>query len=521
MHVVTARQMAAIDRETIAAGTAGLELMQRAGRAIVDALDAGGWLDPDGGVLIVCGRGNNGGDGLVIARHLSEAGLAVRILMLAVRDQLAPDARASYDSLPRQVAVHAAEPAAWPAKLRELAQGCTLVIDAILGTGSEPPLRAGYAALCRALNDLDLPIAAVDLPTGVGGDDGGADPHAVVADVTVTVGLPKLGLLLPPGRDHVGRLTVVDIGFPAAIVARHAGPWHVLDLAAYQAMLPPRPSDTHKNRVGSLLLLAGSRAYGGAAHLAGLGALRSGVGLLSVGAPVCLETALRTGLPEAILRPLAETDGGTLAPLDPAALAELLARQDAVAIGPGLGADPATDRWVCDLVASLERPLVLDADGLSAFARQGRELRRAAGEAVLTPHPGELARLLQTTAGDVAARRLQLVPELAVRWGAVLLLKGSPTLIGLPDGRLVINPSGDDSLARGGTGDILTGVIGGLLAQGCAAADAALLGALVHGLAGELAASWHGRRGVLAREIAAAVATVLDVLAGDLEMESA
>jgi ADP-dependent NAD(P)H-hydrate dehydratase / NAD(P)H-hydrate epimerase len=515
MRVVTASQMAAIDRETIAAGTPGLELMRRAGRAITDALDAGGWLDELGPVLIVCGKGNNGGDGLVIAQLLSEAGLAVHVLLLADRDALSPDAQACYDSLSRQVAVHGAGPDQWPDRLGDLAQGCTLVIDAVFGTGIVPPLRPEHAALCRALNALDQPLVAVDIPSGVCGDDGAADPDAVRADATITVGLPKLGLLLPPGRDHVGELQVVDIGFADAVIARHAGPVHVLSLPEYQALLPARPSDLHKYMAGCLLLVAGSRSYGGAAHLAGLGALRSGAGMVSLAAPVSLETALRVGLPEAILRPLAQTDAGTIAPVDATVLAALLQRQDAVAVGPGLGADPDTDRWLCDLVASLDRPLVLDADGLSAFARQGRKLRLATDQAVLTPHAGELARLTGLEPADIAARRLDLVPELAARWRAVLLLKGSPTMIGLPDGRLFINPSGDDTLARGGTGDILTGLIGGLLAQGCPAADAALLGALVQGLAGELAATHHGRRGVLTREIAAAVAPVLASLAGD------
>jgi hydroxyethylthiazole kinase-like uncharacterized protein yjeF len=234
--------------------------------------------------------------------------------------------------------------------------------------------------------------------------------------------------------------------------------------------------------------------------------------MLTVGAAVGLETALRVGLPEAILRPLPETAAGTLAPLDGPVLADLLARQDAVALGPGLGDDPTTDAWVCDLLAALDRPLVADADALSAFGRLGRAPAFASPEVVLTPHPGELSRLTGLSAEDIVRRRLDLVPELAARWNVVLLLKGSPTLVGLPDGRVFINPSGDDALARGGSGDVLTGLIGALLAQGCPAADAALLGALVHGLAGEAAAAQHGRRGVLVREIAHEVAHVLETL---------
>jgi hydroxyethylthiazole kinase-like uncharacterized protein yjeF len=512
MRVCTSRQMAAIDRDTIAAGTPGLELMERAGGALVDRLDAGGWLDDGGPVAIVCGKGNNGGDGLVMARLLAESGLPVRVLLLAKPVDLSADARANLDRLPAAVAVTAGDPARWADQVADLAAGCHVLVDAVFGTGIQPPLRPPYRELCRAINQVAAPVLAVDIPSGVSGEDGSADPDAVLADHTITIGLPKLGLLLPPGRDHVGQLTVVDIGFTAEVCRRHAPDWHLATLADYAAMLPPRPTDRHKYQVGSLLVVAGSRRYGGAAHLAALGALRSGVGMLTLGVPAGLETALRAALPEAILRVLPETASGTLAPVPRDALADLLGRQDALAVGPGLGDDPDTDRWVVDVANDHAGPLVLDADALSAFGRLGRTPAFQSPEVVLTPHPGELARMTGLAPADLARRRLALLPELADRWQAVVLLKGSPTLIGLPDGRLFVNPSGDDALARGGSGDVLTGLIGGLLAQGCAAADAALLAALVHGLAGEAAAARHGRRGVRTTEIADAVAGVLELL---------
>ena len=514
MRVCTAGQMAAIDRDTIAAGTPSLELMERAGVALCDALDAGGWLDAGGPVAMVCGKGNNGGDGLVMARLLSESGLVVRVLLLGPREELTADARANFDRLPASVDLVPGDPTRWPEQVAAVAAGAVVVVDAVLGTGIQPPLRAPYTGLCAAINEVATPVVAVDIPSGVSGDDGGVDRDAVVADATITVGLPKLGLLLPPGRDHTGELSVVDIGFDDDICASRTSDWHLATLADYAAMLPPRSSATHKYQVGSLLVLAGSRRYGGAAHLTGLGALRSGVGLVTLGVPAGLATALGVGLPEAILRPLAETAAGTLAPLPHDVLEDLLDRKNAVALGPGLGDDRETDRWIHDFVRDRNRPLVVDADALSAFGRLHREPTFTSSELVLTPHPGELARLTGLSTTEITARRFELVPELARRWGAVLLLKGSPTVIGLPGGQLFINPSGDDALARGGAGDILTGVIGGLLAQGCTAADAARLGALVHGLAGEAAATEHGRRGVLAREIADAVAPVLDLLAG-------
>lgn len=514
MRIVTSAQMAAMDRATIDAGTPGLELMERAGRGICDVLDAGGWLDSGDPVLLVCGKGNNGGDGLVVARLLAEAGLTCRVLLLAPRDQLSDDARANLDRLPRAVALHQEPADTWPERLRELAAGCALVVDAIFGTGITPPVREPHAGLLAALDQLDVPVAAVDMPSGVSGDDGAADPLAVTADLTVTLGLPKLGLLMPPGRDHVGELHVVDIGIEDQAVADHAPRREVLALPEYRALLPDRPGDVHKYDVGGLLTVAGSRAYCGAATLCGLGALRAGVGLLTMLVPEGLEASLRVSLPEAIVRALPATVSGTLAPVMVQDEDDLLWKKTALAVGPGLGTDRQTDGWVCRLVERCGLPLVLDADGLGAFTRLHRTPTFAAEQVVLTPHAGELARLLGVTADEVMARRFDLVPELAARWQAVLLLKGSPTVIGTPDGTVYVNPSGDDTLARGGTGDVLTGIIGSLLAQGCTARDAALLGALVHGLAGQAVAATVGRRGALVREIADAVAVVLAELEG-------
>ncbi len=514
MRIATARQMAAIDRETITAGTSGLTLMERAGAAIVNEITDGDWLAGESGepVVVVCGKGNNGGDGLVIARLLALRGEAVTVLLLPAGDDLTGDARTNFDRLPRAAHLVAAIPGRWAEQLRDLASGARLVVDAVLGTGFAPPLQGEHVALCEAFGDLEAPVLAVDIPSGVSGDDGRVDPVAVRADVTVTVGLPKLGLLLPPGRDFAGALRVVDIGFDAEVCARHTGGWELPSPAQYLAMLPPRPSFAHKTGVGALLVLAGSRAYGGAAHLTGLGALRAGVGLLTMAVPGCLETPIRVGLPEAIVRALPMTDRETIAPLAGPVLDDLLVRQHALALGPGLGDDPATDRLVLDLLRERDVPVVVDADALNAFARLGCPPTFASSRVVLTPHAGELARLSGLDAREVVARRFALVPELAVRWRVVLLLKGSPTLVATPDGTVHVNPLGDDALARGGAGDVLTGVIGALLAQGATAKEAALLGALLHGLAADRAAQARGRRGLLTREIAAEVAGALQDL---------
>ncbi len=506
MKVVTAMQMAAIDRETIDGGhVPSLELMERAGsgmaRIIGERFPASA---PPPAVAVCCGKGNNGGDGLVVARHLAERGCRVTVLLLAPPEALSPDARTNHDRLPEAVRVETAQPEQWAERWRRLSAEADLVVDAVFGTGIRTPVAAKYVPLLACFAGCEAPVVSLDIPSGVAGDDGAVDPVAVRADLTVTVQLPKLGLLVPPGRDHAGELAVVDIGFPAGIVDRHAGPWTTLLPGEAASLLPDRPGDTHKYRAGTLLVLAGHRDFGGAALLAGLGALRSGAGLVSVALPEQHAAAAVGRLPEALIRPLPTGPGGGVVP-SAERLGALLAKQRAVAVGPGLGTDPDTDAWLLPWLEELDRPLVVDADGLSAFVRAGREPAFAAAEVVLTPHTGELARLAGIDAPELAARRLELVPELAARWGVVLVAKGAPTLVAAPDGRRYVNPTGNDALAHGGTGDVLTGLLGGLLAQGMSAWDAARLGCWLHGRAGSLAAERGSRRSVLAGEVAAAL----------------
>ncbi len=536
MRVCTAAQMSAIDKDTIAGGVQGLELMERAGEAMTQVLlDFMATLSEDNhehdhshheeqdcgctsdtceigedpkNILVLVGKGNNGGDGLVIARLLYREGLGVTVMLLAEIDSLSPESSVNLNRLPTEVQVVSSAQDDWVEIFQELVDGADMLVDAVFGTGITPPLRMAHTDLFRAVNDSGISTFAVDIPSGVSGDDGQVDPVAIAADITATVSMPKYGLLLPPGRDFAGELEVVDIGFPEDICRKHSSNHHWLGREEYLAMLPPRSSSVHKYDCGNLLIAAGSRAFGGAAQLTALGALRSGVGLVNMAVPISLETSLRVACPEAILAPLAETEAGTMAAVANEAMEQLLYGKQALAVGCGLGSDPETDGWVVDTLPKLDLSLVVDADGLSAFARQGVEPSFNSSEVVLTPHAGEMARLLGLKSNEVNELRFDLVAEYAAKWNVVLMLKGSPTIIGTPDGQVFINPTGDDSLARAGSGDVLCGLVGGLLAQGLPAFEAALLGAYVHGLAGSLAAETIGSRSVRTVEVPGAIGPV-------------
>jgi len=523
MRVSTASEIALIDAATIATGVPGIELMERAGTAMAEVVldflseqsnghqhTAGCSHDDPGGVLVICGKGNNGGDGLVVARCLAEEDCSVSVMLLAEPSELSPDSRTNFELLSRDVSVYIPGAGAWTDAFLELVETTTVVVDAIFGTGIVRPLQGPYIELVRNINDAGVPCLALDIPTGVSGDDGGVESVAVAADMTVTIGLPKRGLLLAPGREFSGDIEVVDIGFSEDVCAKHTPDVFWLQRSDYLAMLPARFAVSHKYKFGTLLAVAGSRAFGGAATLLGMGALRSGAGLVSQMVPCGLETSLRVVLPEVLTNPVPETDSGTIAPVADDVFCAASEGVQALALGPGLGEHTETDTWICDLLATWTRPLVLDADGLNAFARQGRQPQWGSEQVILTPHVGEFGRLVGLSSAEVRERRFELVAEYAQRWQAVLMLKGAPSLIGLPDGSVFINASGDDSLARAGSGDVLTGLLGGLLAQGLPAAQAALLGAYVHGLAGTVAARGQSTRSVLVREVATAIGVVFE-----------
>ncbi len=503
MKLVTAEEMRELDRRTIdEVGVPSLVLMENAGRTTYQILRQE-FPGLSGPVAVVAGRGNNGGDGFVVARYLANDGIPVTVFLLAEKNQVQGDARVNLDILDQigvEVVETLTEEGLSPAA--HFLSRAELIVDALFGTGLNSPVRGLMRALIERINHLRPPVLAVDIPSGLSADTGEPLGVAVQADVTVTYGFPKLGQILPPGRDYVGRLWQVDISIPPALAK--ALKIELAEAHELRRCLPPRPFGSHKGTFGHLVVLAGSEGKTGAATLTAEGGLRAGAGLVTAAVPTSLNDILEVKLTEAMTLPLPEASGARAfgrQSLEP--LQEFMADKTALALGPGLGTHLETAELVCNLVRHLPQPLVIDADGINCLSRDPDCLQEAAGPRILTPHPGEMARFLKTTPAEVQARRLEVAQEVAAQYGSFVVLKGAQTVVAAPDGRVSINPTGNPALASGGTGDVLTGLIGGYLAQRLNPWDAARLGVYLHGLAADYLAEQTTPQGLIAGDLLA------------------
>ncbi|MBI3910239.1 MAG: NAD(P)H-hydrate dehydratase [Armatimonadetes bacterium] len=508
MKACTAAEMRDIDRRATAEyGIPSLMLMENAGRAVAEVVRER-LPRRDARVAVVCGRGNNGGDGFVAARHLWNEGRPVTVWLTVEAERVQGDALVNLEivrrlGMPLQICPHAA-----PAQLE-----ADLVVDALYGTGLKGEIRGVGAEFITAIEKAGAPVVAVDIPSGLDADTGTWANACVRAEVTVTFGLPKVGLLVWPGRGRVGDLRVADISLPPPLLSQETLRHEWIDASAVAPRLPRRRPEAHKGDAGRVFVLAGSVGLTGAATLAAGGALRGGAGLVTLGIPRSLNDILETKVTEVMTLPLPETPSRALSGSTEAmdAIRAGTRSADALALGPGLGRDPATGALVRALLGEWNRPLVVDADGLNLVAPADE--RTFPPQAVVTPHPGELARLLGTAIEEVQSNRLDSARRAAARFGCVVVLKGAATLVAAPDGRLAINSSGTPALATGGTGDVLTGLIAALLGQGLAPFDAAAAGVFIHGLAGELAAAEVGGVGMAAGDMLACIPRALRLVA--------
>ncbi|MBN2170478.1 MAG: NAD(P)H-hydrate dehydratase, partial [Candidatus Krumholzibacteriota bacterium] len=462
MYLVTGEQMRAIDRATIDGGhVPGATLMERAGRGMFEVIRRrfGGRLEGRR-IVVVCGKGNNGGDGFVIARHLIEHGAGVLVFVLAGDLNLAEDAkRALHKLIPHHPELTKFEEPKAMERFEAALREADLVVDALFGTGIRSDLREPALDIVQTINLLARRVVAVDVPSGVSGDMDDPPRETVRAELTIAAGMPKIGLFYYPGRAAAGEVVTVDIGFPPEIVEAQGLARRLVDAGVARGLLPAFDPASHKYRRGSVLVLAGSRRYGGAALLATGAALRSGCGMVYAGVPASLAPLVQSHWPSAITLALPETEDGSLAAAALAPLRAMTDRVQAVALGPGLGRGEETLDLVRDWLAGLPRPAVLDADALLAFAGGCDALAGHPAPRVLTPHSGELGVLLGLATGEVDAGRGDVLRG-AARDGLVLLHKGAPTEVATADGLLHTIAGGHPAMARGGTGDVLTGLLG-------------------------------------------------------------
>jgi NAD(P)H-hydrate epimerase len=505
MRVLNTQQMREADRRTIdEIGIPGIVLMENAGRQAVAAMEAAFEDLPTSHVGVLCGLGNNGGDGFVVARTLVQRGVETSVFLLGGVADVRGDARTNLEVLGRigLTVVEITNAQEWELHFSEISR-CELLVDAILGTGFHGQLSGLLETVVADVNGLGVPVVAIDLPTGVSADTPDVAGEAIDASMTVTLAAPKIPLILPPADSHSGDLVIADIGIPLPLLDDVEGPYiELLTRERMREIVPARTADSHKGDFGRVLVIAGSLGRSGAAHLAALGALRSGAGLVTIATPRCCVPIVAAMAPEYMTEPLEETAAGTV---DYAALDRVLDfKADVIAVGPGLGQSPGTAAFVHGLVERAGVPLVLDADALNAFAGDPERLAGRDGvDVVITPHPGEMARLLNTSIEAVQHDRLRHATEFAARHRVHVVLKGHRTIIAGPENRAFINLTGNAGMATGGTGDLLTGMIASWFGQLLDAEAACKLAVYLHGSAGDLAEADEGDVALVASDIAA------------------
>jgi NAD(P)H-hydrate epimerase len=485
MRVVTNAEMKKIDRWAIKElGIPSSVLMENAGRGCVDVLETYFEL-PGVRVLVVCGKGNNGGDGFVVARHLQNRGAEVKIALLGGSQELKGDALLNY-----RLAKTGGGDITEISRTAKLDRLCTafhpdVIVDAIFGTGFTGKPQDLYYGVIELINRADAFVLSIDIPSGVNGDNGRFEKTCIIADATATMCLPKRGTYLYPGRAFSGDLYTIDIGIPYATID-HGFPRVIEHDDVAQAM-PYRPPDGNKGTFGNVLIVAGARGFSGAAAMAAQATLRTGAGLVRLAAPRGIMDALESKLLEVVKVPLEQTSEETISNEAIPAVLPILKNSQTLIIGPGITTNPGTAEFLRAILPKIEAPLIIDADAINIIAQDMSILKKIKTPFIMTPHPGELARLTELTPKTINENRIDLAAEYARKFNCVMVLKGAPTIIATDEGDIYINPTGNSGLASAGSGDVLVGIIAGLLAQHVSTIDAAIAGVFLHGIAADLA----------------------------------
>lgn len=502
MKVVTAQEMRKIDQQTIEqVGIPGAVLMEHAGTAVVRTIRQR--FPECQRIAVIVGKGNNGGDGLVIARQLAHVGQPIQIFLVSPPESFTGDALTNL-----QIAENLDLPITLVLSENELKgarsqiASADLIVDSIFGTGLRGGVHGFIAEVIECINKTGCPVVAIDLPSGLSADTGIAEGACVQATYTVTMGLPKRGNLIHPGAAFTGKLEVADIGFPPSVIDAQDIQIRWTQPSDAAQLLPQRPTHSHKGTYGRVFVAAASTGMTGAAALTSAGALRVGAGLVTLGAPKSLNPVLEVKLTEVMTLPLPETAEGSLALEAKSHILEAVERTKSVlAIGPGLSQHPETVAFVHSLIRESNTPTVIDADGINALSKSTEILASLSPESVLTPHPGEMARLIGSTVEALERDRIGIAQRFAETHDVTLVLKGAPTVVANENGEVWINSTGNAGMATGGMGDILTGLIAGLMAQKASTFDAAVLGVYLHGLAGDIVAESIGMHGLMAGDV--------------------
>jgi hydroxyethylthiazole kinase-like uncharacterized protein yjeF len=509
IKVVSNEQMQSMDKKTIEKiGIPGVVLMENAGRGCAETIFE--YMDENdlhGEIAVYCGKGNNGGDGYVVARYLWEAGFHVHVFSVGDPEKLSGDALTNY-----RVCTNLKIPVMQIKSETDLPseEQPEVIVDALLGTGIRGAVTGLMAEVIEHINRQPGLVFAIDVPSGISGNSAAVNGAVVMADATITMALPKLGHLFFPARGYVGDLHVVPIGIPENI--RHTATVKVNLVEPDDIELPWLPEDTHKYQSGKLFILAGSPGMTGAAYLSAAAALRTGIGLVNLGVPQSLNAILETKITEALTVPLADDALGNLTPEALAQIRDRCDWADAVIIGPGCGRSESTQKVLAEAISycsEINRPLLLDADALYVLAQQPELQQVLTSNTVLTPHHGEFLRLKDMSRDQFESTPWQVLTEYCAVQKAIVNLKGAPSMTGQPDGKIFINSSGNEGLAKGGSGDVLSGLIGGLMARGMPAADAAVAGNYIHGAAADLLAENIGATSMLPGELLNYIAPVI------------
>jgi len=502
MLLVSAAEMRRMDELTISLGTPGYTLMERAGAGAVEVLLQQFPRAREGRVVIVAGKGNNGGDGFIIARLLRAQRILAEVILLARQEELSGDALRALTAL-RKAGGRFVETVADRAlpQFRKEIDGAVLIVDAIFGTGLRSDVEGWRAEVIARMNESRTPIFAIDIPSGLDADHGVPLGVAVRAHSTVTFGFPKLGQVVHPGVEYVGPLAVVDIGIDERAVAEVNPQASLLTAADAAALVPWRDPQAHKGTCGHVLIIAGARGHSGAAVMASQAAARGGAGLTTLAGPESLNGIFCAAAPEVMTAAWSEQDGHIR--FVAADVEAALVGKSAVVVGPGLGTHRDAGDLIRFLLARCTAPIVLDADALTLVARDLQLLRQTQASLILTPHPGEMARLLDCDVAAVQGDRIGTARRFAQAHDVIVVLKGARTIVATPDGQLVINSTGNPGMATGGMGDVLAGLIGALLAQRVSPRAAAALAVYLHGEIGDHLSERRGPIGFLASDIAA------------------